>query len=146
VTRPLAATLMMNPCWPHVAPLLSVESGTALASGRAHRRIEIDVSKLSDRQLAMVLGVRVACAACGATICPFRRRFGASAGRAARPGRLYTTVACPLDVSLGCARGKAASEATEALAAAIQGYQSGATSAESPGTREPSQIRLRGIA
>jgi hypothetical protein len=131
----------------HVAPLLAVETGTVLASGRAHRRIEIDGSELSQKQFGMLLGVRVACAACGATICPFRQRLGGRAGRAARPARLYVSVACPLDCSLGCARGKAASDATEALAAAVQRHQRASTTPmpEPRGAPESGQLGLSGV-
>jgi len=138
-----APSLMAHAAWLHVAPLLTVETGTTLASGRAHRRIELDSSGLSEKQFAMVLGVRVQCASCKSSICPFRRRFGMSAGRAARPGRLFCSLTCPLDVNVGCSRGAAASAATAALAAAIIDHRRAPAAA--PHTDVTNQLGLRGL-
>jgi hypothetical protein len=143
-----AASLPEHACWRHIAPLLSVEVGTVLASSHQHRRIELDASRLSEKQFGMLLGVLVRCPACNAGVCPFRRRFGKSAGRAARPGRLFVALACPLDVNIGCSRGKAASEATEALAAAIRSHQqrSADTLPAPSGAPSAEQLGLRGLA
>lgn len=141
----VVASLIEHACFPHIAGRLHVEQGTKLASGNIHRRVELDCTGLTERQLAMVLGVRVACAACGATICPFRRRFGKSAGRANRPGRLFTSVACPLDVHIGCSRGKAASDATARLAEAIEAHRRGPERTRGEAANEPTQLGLKGV-
>lgn len=117
-----AASLPEHPIWTHIAHRLLVESGTKLASGKAHRRIELDCAGLTEHQLAMVLAVRTRCPSCGDTVCPFRRRFGKSAGRASRPGRLFLALCCPLDVRISCSRGKAASEALGRLAGAVAAH------------------------
>jgi len=135
-----APSLMAHAAWPHVAPLLTVEAGTRLASGNVHRRIELESAGLSERQLRMLLTVRVACASCGAGVCPFRQRLRSSAGRTQRPGRLYVSFTCPLDVSLACARGKAASDAAEALAKAIADHRRAPTP---PQAEAHHQLRLR---
>jgi hypothetical protein len=111
---------MAHPCWRHVLPLITVESGTLLATGRRHRRIELRTNSLTDGQIAKVLTVSIGCAACGGPISPFRRRRGKAAGRAERPGRLFIALTCELAESIGCSRGQAASEAYEALIRALQ--------------------------
>jgi len=114
------ASLPTHACWRHIAPFVTVEAGTLLASGRRHRRIELRTCTLTDGQIRKVLGVRIACASCGRPIAPFRRRRGKSAGRAERPGRLFVALTCELGDSIGCSRGQAASEAYEALIGALQ--------------------------
>jgi hypothetical protein len=115
----IARSLLEHPCFGHVAPFVTVEAGTLLATGRKHRRIELRTERLSDAQIAKVLGVRVACASCGQPISPFRRRRGKSAGRAERPGRLFVALTCSLAESIGCSRGQAATEAYEHLIRAL---------------------------
>jgi hypothetical protein len=116
---PRSRSLPQTAWWSHVAPALQAEQGAALASGRRHRRIELLTAPFSNEQLARLLLLQLPCASCGAAMFPFRRRRGRSAGRAKRPGRLFVTVACPIGVSVACSRGRAASDATEALAVAI---------------------------
>jgi hypothetical protein len=122
VSDALPRSLPAHPCWHHVAPLISVEAGTLLASGRRHRRIELRSERLSDSEIDSVLAVRIACAACGAPIAAFRRRKGrrGNAGRAKRPSRLFVSVTCPLSARMGCARGAAATRAYEHLIAALR--------------------------
>lgn len=131
----VARTLADHPRWPLVAAAIKVETGTLLASGRQHRRVELDARRFSIAEVAELLSIRVACAACGKTIQPLRRRRGKSAGRAERPGRLFVALTCELAENIGCSRGLAATQAYERLLAA-------------PRAPDPSvtrQLGLRGI-
>jgi hypothetical protein len=96
-----------------LAPVVVIEAGTLLATGRKHRRIELPVSEMPLERVTAILAMRVPCAACGSPIQPFRSRKGKSAGRAERPGRLFLALSCALGERFGCARGTAASAATE---------------------------------
>jgi hypothetical protein len=116
----VARTLVEHPRWPLVAPAIKVEAGTLLASGHRHRRIEMEASGFSGAELAEIVLLRVACAACGRAIQPFRRRRGRSAGRAERPGRLFIALTCELADSIGCSRGLAATRAYEQLIFALR--------------------------
>jgi hypothetical protein len=140
-----AASLPEHPCFPHIVGRLHVEQGTKLASGRAHRRIELDCSGLVERQIEMLRSVRVRCAACGSTICPFRSRVGGRAGRASRPTRMFVSVACPLDVTFSCARGAAASSATARLAEAIEAHRRMPPAPPRAESNEPTQLGLKGV-
>lgn len=119
----VAPSLEQHPCWSRIIGSLQVEKGPQLASGKGHRRIELITMGMPDDLIARLQGVNVRCCSCGLPIHPLRARHGKTAGRASRPGRLYLSVACELGQNIGCARGKAASEATERLAAAIAGYR-----------------------
>jgi hypothetical protein len=139
---------MDHPCFRHIAGALQVEAGTLLASGRQHRRIELHAGRYTNQQIARLLAVRVACAACQCPVAPFRKRHGKAAGRAERPGRLFVSVACELGQNVGCARGKAASEATERLAAAIVDHRRAPgplSQAPVASPAEPNQLGLRGL-
>lgn len=116
----LPRSLPDHPCWLHIAPFITVEAGTLLATGRKHRRIEVHTGLLSEWQIAQVLGVRIGCVACGKPVSPFRRRRGKSAGRTTRPSRLFVALTCQLTESVACSRGQAATAGYEQLIAALQ--------------------------
>jgi hypothetical protein len=116
----LPRRLVAHPVWKHVAPAVTVESGTLLASGRKHRRFEVRTARFSFAQIAKILSAQIACAACGSPIHPFRRRAGKSAGRAERPGRLFIALTCELSQSIACSRGNAASDAYAELIWTLQ--------------------------
>ena len=86
------------------------------------RRFEMELS-VGSPLVDLALGLRCACAACGAAIHPFRQRKpkAAAQSRRRKPGseRLYVAVACPLHVSVGRSRGDAAAEAYVALEEAL---------------------------
>lgn len=136
MTEQLTRRLDQHPCWSHLVAGMQVERGTILASGRAHHRIELLTAGYAPERIAAILRVRIACAACGAAICPFRSRRRKSAGRAERPGRMYVSVACELSESVGCSRGSAASAEVERLCAAIHRAQQ---------PQAPAQLQLGGM-
>jgi hypothetical protein len=110
---------LSHPLWSSLASAIVVEAGTLLATGRKHRRLELPVHDMPDERVKAILAMRVPCAACGAPMQPFRPRKGKSAGRAERPGRLFLALTCALEDRFGCARGHAASDATERVIRAI---------------------------
>lgn len=120
MTSPLVSSLLAHACWPHLRKCISVEAGSLLATGRKHRRLELHTDRFSDSQIAKVLGVSIGCAACGKQISPFRQRRRGRAGRSERPSRLFLALTCPLDQSIGCSRGRAATDAYEAVIRALQ--------------------------
>lgn len=122
---PAGGGLLAHPLWRVLAVDVVVEAGTLLATGRKHRRLELPVQNYDEGKLREVLAMRVPCAACGALMQPFRPRKGKSAGRAERPGRLFLSVTCALEDRFGCARGTAATEATEAVIRNLQALKRG---------------------
>jgi hypothetical protein len=123
MNAPPPRTLDAHPCWPLVAPAVAIESGTLLATGHKHRRIELHTERFTADQVGRILATRIQCAACTHPIAPFRVRRGKSAGRAERPGRLFVALTCELAASIGCSRGKAATEAYEGLLRALSAFK-----------------------
>lgn len=122
-TRPLPASVPALPEFPMLGIYIRRELYDR-DGGHAdpRRRFEMELcagSPLTD----LALGLRCACASCGAPIHPFRRRKqpAATAARRRKPAseRLYVAVACPLHVSVGCSRGDAAAEAYVELEEAL---------------------------
>ena len=121
-TRPLPASVPALPEFPLLGAYVRRELYDR-DGGHAdpRRRFEMELpagSPLVD----LALGLRCACAACGAAIHPFRqRKQPAATSRRRKPAseRLYVAVACPLSVSVGCSRGDAAAEAYVALEEAL---------------------------
>lgn len=120
MTPALPRSLQAHALWRHFSTAIVVEAGTLLATGHKHRRIELHAAGFTDEQVAGLLGLRIACAACTAPISPFRRRKGKSAGRSSRPGRLFVALTCELSARIGCSRGTAATDAYERLIRALQ--------------------------
>jgi hypothetical protein len=144
-------SLETHPWWKHFWQALEIEAGTLLATGHKHRRIELRTALFTMEQIAKLLDLRIACAACQAAIRPFRKRAGKSAGRADRPpSRLYVGLTCQLSENTACARGAAATRAYESLIRALQSPPD-STPAGVPGSipaRPPSeerQLGLRGV-
>lgn len=127
----LAACVTRHPLWRRIASAVSVEAGTLLATGHRHRRLELCVAQLDGVDVGEVEAMRCACAHCGASIKPFRRRAGKSAGRAERPGRLFLALSCELGDSVGCSRGNACTAAYERVIRDLEARRRG-----------PSQLRL----
>lgn len=102
-----------DPLFRRVAPSIVVETGTLLATGRRHRRLELPMTGFCPEDVATIVRHTVPCAACGRHCHPFRARRGKSAGRAERPGRLFIALTCELADRIGCSRGVAATSAYE---------------------------------
>lgn len=99
-TRPTSIT--HHVLWPDVAELLVVEP----AEGG---RVRLEIKRVSGLAMQWLLMLEVACAACGRTINPARVRKPPENSRSKSVGHgLYLAVACPLEVRIGCSRGKRA--------------------------------------
>jgi hypothetical protein len=109
--RPALSGLLAHELWPSLRPHLRVEH-----LGK-HRRLELASTCPADLR-GLALQVVVPCAACGASINPLSRR--APSGRGEDVGHVYLSVACPLEVRIGCSRGRAAKVATDAIARALE--------------------------
>lgn len=120
VGQALLPDITAHPLWFRLKPAIIVETGPLLASGHRHRRVELRTLSLSSADVERILSIRVACAACGKSIRPFRHRRGKQAGRARRPCRLFVALTCELVDSIGCSRGRAATAAYERLLVALR--------------------------
>jgi len=70
--------------------------------GHRRPRIRIEFKDMPPTEVRWALAVTMPCVACGAAIHPIRERKGG--------GGLYYACTCPLDVRMGCARGRAAAD------------------------------------
>lgn len=112
------------PFFRHVVRRIAVNSGTVLATGKAHTTLELDARGLTPRQIGTVLGATVACPSCGSRVNPFRSRRGRRPERAPEKiGRLFLSATCRLQDSIGCARGSAASNEIDRLVKVILASQ-----------------------
>lgn len=117
-----------------VAPSIVVETGTLLATGRRHRRLELPLTGFCPEDVVAIIRHQVPCAACGRLCHPFRARRGGSAGRAERPGRVFVALTCELADRVGCSRGVAATSAYERVVRFLDALH-----------RQPVQLGLAGI-
>ena len=74
--------------------------------------------------VSRALALRGACAECGQAISPFRARMGKD--KRGTSGNVYLAATCPLDVRIGCSRGRRASVAYAAIWDLVRGAQSDA--------------------
>ena len=108
-------SILLHPDWPTLRPFLRVEQ-YARDSGRRGARVRLEVDRPEDgRILRRLLGIVMACVACGRPVHPIRERGG-------RAG-LYFAPTCSLDVRFGCARGGKASREYLDVRAAVEAWR-----------------------
>src|SRR5580765_7165526 len=110
----MSCPVLDHPMWPLIRPWIHVETYDR-DGGHTHPRHRFEI--VLPRNVAFrsaLLDVECPCCACGAVVHPFRAREG----DAADSTRLYVAVACELAKGYGCARGRAARLAYDALLAA----------------------------
>jgi len=105
-------SITFHPLWPELQPYVKDEPAPD-AKGRKSR-VRLELVGLPDHLARKALKMEVACVSCGQPIFPIRARRGApKRGEEEHapgiPKHLYIAVACPLQVSIGCSRGRAAS-------------------------------------
>lgn len=109
-------TLLQHPIWPSLLPYVTVETYSR-DGGPSHPRHRLEVVPPSIRRLHdAFLGLSIGCARCGRPIHPIRVRQASGS-------RWYLNMTCELAVNMGCARSRAASQAYEAIVAAVQVYR-----------------------
>ena len=109
--------LSQHPFLATIAPYMRVERYVREGSKRTPRpRLELTAAAPTSL-LQQALALQTECPHCGAVINPFRTRTKGT-GRA-NPRHVYVAVACPLQVSIGCSRGTAAHDETNAIAEAL---------------------------
>ena len=102
-------------------PYIRVQPAHDNRGGR--NRLEVS-SKMPLDVLARALAYRGPCAKCGHLISVFRSR-AAEVQRGKAAGNVYLAACCPLDLSIPCSRGGAASRAYEVIAALALHVQRG---------------------
>jgi hypothetical protein len=98
-----------HPLFAQVVPYLIIEKVKPDGDVRPRRRIEL--RGMPEDLTRRAIRATVKCAHCGLPIFPFRPRTKGDGERVEIPRHVYVAVACPLDVSIGCSRGKAAKQA-----------------------------------
>lgn len=94
--------------WPDVRPYIKIEKYTR-EGGTKNARIRIELKGSTPTSVkARALRTTMPCVACGKKIHPFRKRSAPS--KRSESGHVYYAATCPLDINLGCSRGKAARE------------------------------------
>jgi len=91
-------TIRHHPLWPELRLYFRLEIYDR-DGGHKHPRYRIEVRDLPPELAGIAIGIYADCVACGRMIHPIRERKGAG---------MYYAPTCPLDVDVGCARGKAA--------------------------------------
>lgn len=106
-------TLFEHAHWPLLLSLIRDER-YGRDGGHEHPRHRFEVVTPKDPAVTShLLGMRVACCACGREIRPVRRRHGS------RKTHLYLACTCELAVNYGCARGAAARDCYGRILAAV---------------------------
>lgn len=77
------------------------------SSGGKKPRVRIEMAAMPPKLLKKALRFTMPCVRCGAAIHPFRYRAKTQRGNT---GRVYYACTCPLDVNVGCSRGRAATD------------------------------------
>jgi len=88
--------------WNDIKPFLKIEE-VAGDGGR----VRLEIKDVPPTHRAQFLALVMPCVACGAEIHPIRERSG-SKHQVGKLSHLYYACTCPLEVRMGCARGKAA--------------------------------------
>ena len=112
MAKKLPKSVVDHPLFPKLVPFLKIEKyARDGGTNKPRRRLEIRTSDMPMKLQRQMLEMKVACVRCGAAIHPFRPRLRGSSNRTELPRCVYLAVACPLDVNIGCSRGKAAKQA-----------------------------------
>jgi hypothetical protein len=97
------STILEHPLWPLLRTMIRIEVyGRDGGPDRPRWRLEVDPPTPAAGRVLLL--VTMPCVSCGATISPIRQR----AARTRDRGHFYFAPTCPLSVSLGCSRGRAA--------------------------------------
>ncbi len=91
-------SIVFHPLWPKLHRYFRVEVYDK-DGGHRQPRIRIELTKMPEKLREKALALQMPCVACGQPMHPIRARGD---------GALYYAAACPLDVNIGCSRGKAA--------------------------------------
>ncbi len=94
--------------WPEIQPFVQIQI-YARDGGHKNPRVRIEFAPMPSKLRKQALSMEVDCCACGKPIHPVRFRAPAKRGKDVAQ-HLYCAVACPLDVCIGCSRGRAARE------------------------------------
>lgn len=97
-------SIIDHPIWDELAPYVRKEKYDRDGSARKPRN-RFELAKVPPELLRRALAVRIGCCRCGKPISPIRARQG-EGDRMELPRHLYLAVACPLDVNIGCSRGR----------------------------------------
>lgn len=109
-TGQVAQSLLEHASWGDVAPYVEATAYDR-DGGHEHPRWRLELRADAPPEVReQALDVEAECAACGRPHRPFRERQG---------GSIYLAVACPLSVSLGCARSGLAAAAYVAIRDAL---------------------------
>jgi hypothetical protein len=102
-----------------IKPYIKVEDYVREGGGSNNPRHRIEIhSNIPSAVVREALDFEMPCVACGAAIHPFRRRGPTKRG--VNVGHLYYAPCCPLNVSVSCSRGRAASDEYRRVIAAVQ--------------------------
>jgi hypothetical protein len=105
----LHTSVVDHPLFPQIAQLYRVEEYARDGGHKNPRkRLELKTTHAKPKLIRDMLDMQVACVRCGEPIHPFRARVKGSSDRTELPRHIYCAVSCPLDVDIGCSRGKAA--------------------------------------
>lgn len=106
--------------WPQVLPFVVVED----CSHEDGSRFRLELKSLTPGLASIALAMTVRCVACGADIHPIRSRKAPKNKRSETVGHgLYVAVACPLAQSIGCSRGRCASDEYQRLRRLVEEFQ-----------------------
>jgi hypothetical protein len=101
--------------WPLLAPFIRVQTYDR-DGGHKDPRHRIEAALPDDPSIvAALLTMEMPCVACAAPILPIRTRKGT------RDRRAFVAVTCPLDVRIGCSRGRAAADEYRRIVKAVAG-------------------------
>jgi len=120
-TRRIPASVELHPLFKRIAQFVRIEKYDRDGGHSKPRiRIEVATTMMPPNLIREMLKAEVQCVRCGQPIHPFRARTKGSSDRTELPRHVYVAVACPLDVNIGCSRGKAAKEAYIAIEEAVE--------------------------
>lgn len=102
----MTMSMTKHPLWPQIREYVRIEIYSR--DGIKHPRMRIEFkSGMPHRLRSRLLAATMPCVACGSRI-HFARTRAAKTKRGTPHQHLYYAVTCPLDVNIGCSRGKAA--------------------------------------
>lgn len=123
MTKKAQPSLISTPFFQVIGPHLRIETYDRDGGHKRPRhRIELASSTPQD-VVAQALALTMPCISCGATNHPFRARAAPSKRNPNMPRHVYYACACPLDVSIGCSRGNAASDEYARIVQAAEAYR-----------------------
>lgn len=117
--------LLHSELFRRLAPSIKLEEyGRDGGPFRVRRRIELRTKELDPQVLREALHTQCQCVRCRAPIHPFRPRLKGVGDRVELARHVYVAVACPLDVNVGCSRGKQSRDAYVQTQRVVEALQS----------------------